>query len=175
MSNAVKQAAAPEVLSKPSEATTVPIPAAEPAPIPAPRYATVNSMEQCSIGKSLVIKGEVSGSESLFIDGRVEGSITLSGGATRVTIGKNGVVAANLSAREVVVMGKLQGSVMASERLDIRSEGSLTGDVVTQRISIEEGAYFKGGIDISRKANGEMVDSKAAKTISMPAGTARPV
>ena len=96
--------------------------------------------------------------------------------ATRVTVGKHGVVMANLNAREVVVMGKLHGSVIASDRLDIRSEGSLTGDVVTQRISIEEGAYFKGGIDISRKANGEAVDpAKSAKTVSMPAATARTV
>ena len=176
MSNTAKQPAVPEPVSKSSEALNTSTQSAEPSPISAPRYATVNSMEQCSIGKSLVIKGDVSGSESLFIDGRVEGSITLSGNATRVTVGKNGVVMANLNAREVVVMGKLHGSVVASERLDIRSEGSLTGDVVTQRISIEEGAYFKGGIDISRKANGEAVDAgKSSKTVSMPAATARTV
>ena len=171
MSNAAKQAAAPETASK--ETLNAPQ-SAEPSPISAPKYATVNTMEQCSIGKSLTIKGDVSGSESLFIDGRVEGTITLSGSATRVTVGKHGVVMANLSAREVVVMGKLHGSVIATERLDIRSEGSLTGDVVTQRISIEEGAYFKGGIDISRKPNGELADaSKSGKTVSMPVASAR--
>ena len=173
MSNAAKQTAAPETASKETLNATQ---SAEPSPISAPKYATVNTMEQCSIGKSLTIKGDVSGSESLFIDGRVEGSITLSGSATRVTVGKHGVVMANLSAREVVIMGKLHGSVVATERLDIRSEGSLTGDVVTQRISIEEGAYFKGGIDISRKANGEALDpAKSPKTVSMPAATARTV
>lgn len=172
MSNTAKQPAVPEPVSKSSEALNT-SPAAEPSPLGAPRYATANSMEQCSIGRSLVIKGDVSGSESLFIDGRVEGTISLSGSATRVTVGKHGVVAANLNAREVVVMGKVHGSVVASERLDIRSEGSLTGDVVTQRISIEEGAYFKGGIDISRKANGEAEAVKSSKTVSMPAATAR--
>ena len=174
MSNTAKQPAVPEPVSKSSEALN-PSLASEPSPLGAPRYATVNSMEQCSIGRSLVIKGDVSGSESLFIDGRVEGTISLSGSATRVTVGKHGVVTADLNAREVVVMGKVHGSVVASDRLDIRSEGSLTGDVVTQRISIEEGAYFKGGIDISRKANGEVETAKSSKTVSMPAATARTV
>jgi len=96
-----------------------------------------------------VIKGEVTGSESLYIDGRVEGSINLSG--NRVTIGRNGVVSANISAREIVVLGKVRGNLTASDRVDIRSDGSLTGDVVAARISIEDGAFFKGGIDI-RKA-----------------------
>jgi cytoskeletal protein CcmA (bactofilin family) len=106
------------------------------------------SKDQATIGKSLVIKGEVTGSESLYVDGRVEGSINLPG--NRMTIGRNGVVAANITAREIVVLGKVRGNLMASDRVDIRSEGSLTGDVVAQRISIEDGAYFKGGIDIRK-------------------------
>ncbi|HEY4816440.1 MAG TPA: polymer-forming cytoskeletal protein, partial [Candidatus Acidoferrum sp.] len=76
----------------------------------------------------------------------------------RVTIGRNGVVAANISAREIVVLGKVRGNLTASDRVDIRSDGSLTGDVVAARISIEDGAFFKGGIDI-RKA-GAAVGSK---------------
>jgi cytoskeletal protein CcmA (bactofilin family) len=123
----------------------------EPIPVAAPRNATLNSAEQASIGKSLVIKGDVSGSESLYIEGKVHGSISLSGGANRVTVGKSGVVVADLSAREIVVMGKVQGNLVASDRVDIRNEGSLAGDVVTQRITIEDGAFFKGSIDV-RKA-----------------------
>jgi cytoskeletal protein CcmA (bactofilin family) len=131
----------------------------EPAAVP--RSAVSTTAEQATIGKSLVIKGEVTGSESLYIDGRVEGSINLAG--NRVTIGRNGVVAANISAREVVVLGKVRGNLTASDRVDIRSDGSLTGDVVAARISIEDGAFFKGGIDIRKagqRANGE--EAKAA-------------
>jgi cytoskeletal protein CcmA (bactofilin family) len=109
--------------------------------------------EQATIGKSLVVKGEVSGSESLYIDGKVEGTINLPG--NRVTVGRNGQVAANILAREVVVLGKVKGNVNASDRVDIRSEGSLTGDVSAARISIEDGAYFKGGIDIRKPGEGK--------------------
>ncbi len=101
-----------------------------------------------AIGKSLVIKGEVTGSESLYIDGKVEGSINLPG--NRVTVGRNGQVSATITAREVIVQGKILGNVHASERLDVRNEGSLTGDVVAQRISVEDGAFVKGKIDIQR-------------------------
>jgi len=110
--------------------------------------AAVPVGEQATIGKSLIVKGEVSGSESLYIDGKVEGAINLPG--NRVTVGRNGQVAANIMAREVVVLGKVRGNVHASDRVDIRSEGSLTGDVAAARISIEDGAYFKGGIDIRK-------------------------
>ena len=120
----------------------------EPTPAAAPRNAVLNNQEQATIGKSLVIKGEVTGSESLYIDGRVEGAITLPG--NRVTIGRNGTVQANVNAKEVVILGKVKGNINATDRVDIRNEGSLTGDVVCQRISIEDGAYFKGGIDIRK-------------------------
>jgi cytoskeletal protein CcmA (bactofilin family) len=111
----------------------------------------IPNSEQATIGKSLVVKGEVSGSESLYIDGKVEGAINLPG--NRVTIGRNGQVAANISAREIVVLGKVRGNCQASDRVDIRSEGSLTGDVIAARISIEDGAFFKGGIDIRKPGN----------------------
>lgn len=122
-------------------------------PAPAPRNAAISTSEQATIGKSLVIKGEVTGSESLYIDGRVEGSINLPG--NRVTVGRNGVVNANITAREVVVLGKLKGNLSASDRVDIRNEGSLTGDIVAQRVSIEDGAFFKGGIDIRKPGQKE--------------------
>jgi cytoskeletal protein CcmA (bactofilin family) len=152
-SPATKPPATPEVKeTTPMTSNTTPnMNTNDMTPVSAPRNASLNNMqEQATIGKSLVIKGEVTGSESLYIDGRVEGSINLPG--NRVTIGRNGVVNANVTAREIVVIGKLKGNLAASDRVDIRNEGSLTGDVVAQRISIEDGAFFKGGIDI-RKPN----------------------
>jgi cytoskeletal protein CcmA (bactofilin family) len=108
------------------------------------------------IGKGLVIKGEITGSESLFVDGRVEGSINIPN--ERVTIGQNGRVVAGMAAsmnvcitaREIVIMGKITGNVSASDRVDIRAEGTLKGDVSTSRISIADGAFFTGGVDIRR-------------------------
>ncbi len=122
----------------------------QPRPTATPSSATTG--EQATIGKSLVIKGEISGSETLYIDGQVEGSVNMPG--NRVIVGRNGTVAANIAAREVVVLGKVRGNINASDRVDVRSEGSLTGDVVAQRISIEDGAYFKGGIDIRKPGGG---------------------
>jgi len=103
-------------------------------------------VDQATIGRSLVIKGEVSGSESLFVDGRIEGSINLA--EHRVTIGRNGSVQANITAKEVVVMGKVTGNIDCTDRVDIRSEGVVNGDVATQRISVEDGAILKGGIQV---------------------------
>jgi len=154
--------------NKPTPAPAMETPrsaAAEPTPAPANRNAVLNTQEQATIGKSLVIKGEVTGSESLYIDGKVEGSIQLPG--NRVTIGRNGQVSANINAREVVVLGKVRGNLNASDRVDIRNEGSLTGDVVAQRISIEDGAFFKGGIDIRKP--GQQKDSKEPVSIESSA------
>ena len=142
--------------------------AAPPAPAPEPPRPAQTTGEQATIGKGLFIKGEITGSESLFIDGKVEGSISIPG--NRVTVGRNGQVAANISAREIVVLGKVRGNVSATDRVDIRAEGSLSGDVAAARISIEDGAFFKGGIDI-RKPEGKPVPQ-----VSAPAPeAARPV
>ena len=155
---------------KPNQPGTTPEPARPTPPAtgtPAFTASTaagaVPNTDQATIGKSLVVKGEVSGSESLYIDGKVEGSINLPG--NRVTVGRNGQVAANVMAREIVVLGKVRGNCQATDRVDIRSEGSLTGDVIAARISIEDGAFFKGGIDI-RKPGAEP---------ARPTGTPEPV
>ena len=122
--------------------------------------------DQAVISKGLFVKGEISGTESLYIDGKVEGSISLSG--NRVTVGRNGQVTANITAREVVVLGKVRGNVSASDRVDIRAEGALSGDVAAARISIEDGAFFKGGIDI-RKPDGKAAAAAAGASSSTPA------
>jgi cytoskeletal protein CcmA (bactofilin family) len=103
---------------------------------------------EARIGKGLVIKGEITGSESICVDGKVEGSINLPG--HRVTVGPEGQVFATITALEVVVQGKITGNVTVSGRLEVRSEGSLTGDVVAERINIADGAFFKGKIEIVR-------------------------
>jgi cytoskeletal protein CcmA (bactofilin family) len=122
---------------------------ATPAPAPEPVHRpAVNVGDQATIGKGLLVKGEITGTESLFVDGKVEGGINLPG--NRVTVGRNGQVTASISAREIVILGKVRGNVAASDRVDIRAEGALTGDVTAARISIEDGAFFKGGIDIKK-------------------------
>jgi cytoskeletal protein CcmA (bactofilin family) len=135
--------ATPSYSPEPSR-PVAPAPSAEPANRP----PVATGGDQATIGKGLVIKGEITGSESLFIDGKIEGSITLPG--NRVTVGRNGQVASTITAREIVILGKVRGNVAASDRVDIRAEGALTGDVNAARISIEDGAFFKGGIDIKK-------------------------
>jgi cytoskeletal protein CcmA (bactofilin family) len=103
---------------------------------------------QAVIGRSIVIKGEITGAESLQIDGRVEGPIELAG--NYVQIGPGAVVTSNITARELVIRGTLQGNTHLDDRLDIRTGGSVTGDVTARRISIADGAYFKGSIDMRR-------------------------
>jgi cytoskeletal protein CcmA (bactofilin family) len=147
------------------------------APSPAPAQNS-NSLaaqlrttaEQATIGRSLCIKGEISGSESLFIDGKVEGSINLTD--NRVTIGRNGDVKANVSAKEVVVMGKLHGNVVVTDRVDIRAEGALSGDVVAHRLSIEDGAYFKGSVDLKRSE--QKIHADAAKAVKTDISHSQP-
>jgi cytoskeletal protein CcmA (bactofilin family) len=104
--------------------------------------------EPSHIGKGLSLIGEFAGSGALFIDGRLEGSISIPGGS--VTVGRNGKVTADISAGEIVVEGKVRGSVSASDRVSIGSQGAVTGDLVAARLSIEDGAFFKGGIDVRR-------------------------
>lgn len=106
-------------------------------------------MEQGTIGQSIVIKGEISGTEPIYIDGRIEGKINFAD--SRITVGRHGEVVANIIAKEVVVMGVVKGNVECTERLDMRAEGSLTGDVVTRLISVEAGAVMKGGIEVRVK------------------------
>src|SRR5436309_1389287 len=143
-------------------------------PIATPVKTVSVPVEQATIGRSLVIKGEVSGTESLYIDGRIEGAVNFSG--YRVTIGSNGSVAANISACEVVIMGKVQGNIQCTDRLDIRSQGSLTGDVITHRISVEDGAILKGSVQVRavEQKHDKSQPQKQAPAESKPAVTEQP-
>ncbi|HKU21423.1 MAG TPA: polymer-forming cytoskeletal protein [Terriglobales bacterium] len=116
----------------------------EPPRMTAPLGGTAN------IGRSVLIKGELSGSEDIYLDGTVEGSIELP--ANNLAIGPNGRVRAGIRARGVIIEGKVEGDIEASERVELRKTAVLTGSIVTQRVSIEDGAYFKGGVDVKRQA-----------------------
>jgi cytoskeletal protein CcmA (bactofilin family) len=113
------------------------------------------------IGKSVVIKGELSGSEDLYLDGEVEGSIELRDHS--LTVGPNGHIRANINAKEVIVQGKVEGNITGTDRVELRKSAVQVGDIATQRIVIEDGAYFKGGIDI-RKDQTPRRDTAPAQT-----------
>jgi cytoskeletal protein CcmA (bactofilin family) len=105
------------------------------------------------IGKSVVIKGELSCSEDLYIDGQVEGTIDPKG--NRLTIGPNGSVKANINACAVVVQGKLEGNIHASDRVDLKQSAIVVGDIATQHTSIDEGTYLKGSVNIQKEGTQE--------------------
>jgi len=107
------------------------------------------SNQLANIGKSVMIKGDISGSEDLYIDGSIEGTIDLRDHS--LTVGPNGKVKASIIAKAIVIQGKVDGSVSASDRLDLRKSAVVTGDVSTQRIAIEEGAFLKGKVDIQKE------------------------
>jgi cytoskeletal protein CcmA (bactofilin family) len=141
---------------KPASPSTPRMISAEPSP--ASGNPLPETTEHATIRKSMVVKGEITGAESIYIDGRVEGSISLAG--NRITVGSHGVVAADINASEIVVLGEVRGNLVASDRVDIRGTGSLFGDVVAQRISIEDGAFLKGGIDVRKSGRKTNDDAK---------------
>jgi cytoskeletal protein CcmA (bactofilin family) len=102
-----------------------------------------------NIGKSVVIKGELQGSEDLTIEGHVEGTIQLREHV--LTIGPNGRIKAQVFAKSVIVLGEVTGNVTASDKVDIRDNGSVDGDIVSPRVAIAEGAHFRGSVDMQRK------------------------
>src|SRR5271166_2223940 len=137
---------------------------AEPARSEAPR-----SVDIATIGKSVIVKGELSGSEDLYVDGEVEGSISLRGQS--LTIGPNGRVRANIEARNVIVHGRVDGNISASERVELRKSASLSGDITTARISIEDGAFFKGTIDIQKPEPAPKIEPRAQVAATVPAAS----
>ena len=129
-----------------------PAPAAPPAPAPTnPTHGDVRQQfarDIVNIGKSVVIKGELSGSEDLTIEGHVEGRIELK--ESVLTIGPNGRIKAELFAKSVIVLGEVTGNVTASEKVDLRDNGSVDGDITSPRVAIAEGAHFRGSGDMQR-------------------------
>jgi cytoskeletal protein CcmA (bactofilin family) len=118
------------------------------APVRNPEPAHESSRGVAVLGKSVMVKGQIHSREDLTIDGEVEGTVELS--EHRLTVGPNGRVQATIKAREIVVLGAVHGNVEATDKIDIRKDAKLIGDIKTARIVIEDGAYFKGSIDIVR-------------------------
>jgi cytoskeletal protein CcmA (bactofilin family) len=114
-----------------------------------------------NIGKSIVIKGELNGSEDLTIEGQVEGTIQLRDHV--LTIGPNGRIKAQVFAKAVVVLGEVTGNVTATDKVDIRDNGSVDGDLVSPRVAIAEGAHFRGSVDMQRKGLAAQPEKAAAK------------
>ena len=156
----------PEDDLAPRAATPRPVPPqqASPAPIPAakPPEEPKQPSRGAAIGPSMSVKGEVHSREELYVDGDVQGSIEMQ---HRLTVGPNGKIRANITAREIVVHGSIQGNVQVAEKIIIREKGSLVGDIRTAGIVIEDGAYFKGSIDITRP---EATPKPAPKPVPEP-------
>jgi cytoskeletal protein CcmA (bactofilin family) len=115
------------------------------------------------IGKSFVIKGQVSCDGDLYIDGQVEGSVDPKG--NRLTIGPEGRLKANVTARAVVVLGRLEGNIQATERVDLKQSAIVVGDIVTQSITIESGAHIKGSIEVHGESSKEKSASATASSL----------
>jgi cytoskeletal protein CcmA (bactofilin family) len=126
--------------------------------------------EIAHIGRSVIIKGELSGSEDLYVDGQVEGTIELQGNS--LTVGPNGQLRANVNAKNVVVHGRLEGNVRSSERAELKKSAVAIGDISAQKIAIEDGAYFKGRVDIQKEVPKAAVQPPLkAQTPLSPGGT----
>ncbi|HET9836954.1 MAG TPA: polymer-forming cytoskeletal protein [Candidatus Angelobacter sp.] len=160
----------------PSTQSVAPL-AATPTPTVAPPKETPRAPEPHRgdvghIGKSVQIKGELTGSEDLYLDGEIEGTIDLRDHS--LIIGPNGKIKASISARDLVVHGRIEGNITATGRVELRKSCTLIGDVSTQRIVIEDGAFFKGAIDIKESAKQEArkpVAAAAAAGSSMSSGS----
>jgi cytoskeletal protein CcmA (bactofilin family) len=146
--------------TQPADAKSVQQTASSLAEMPTPGPVNSSGTNQYSmIGKSIRIKGEITASDPLYVYGSVEGSITAPG--HRVTIGKDGTVKADISAREVVIMGDVVGNLEGGERVEIRSDGSLIGNMSTRRIYIEEGAVLSGVVDVHKPSKKEKAEAQA--------------
>jgi cytoskeletal protein CcmA (bactofilin family) len=146
-----------------------------PAPEPVRSSDSLRGMEKgpVNIGKSVVIKGELTGSEDLTIEGHVEGKIELRQNV--LTIGPNGKIKAQVFAKSVVILGEVTGNVTASEKVDLRDNGSVDGDIAAPRVAIAEGAHFRGSIDMQRTGGkGESKPAATASSTSAPATQASP-
>jgi cytoskeletal protein CcmA (bactofilin family) len=127
--------------------------------------------EPASIGKSIVISGELSGSEDLTIEGQVDGKIEFRDHV--VTVGSNGRIKAQVTAKSIIVLGRVTGNLTATEKVDIREKGSVEGDIVAPRVAIADGSHFRGSIDMQRKEPPTSTDRTVA-TLEPDAKASKP-
>jgi len=132
------------------------------APLDTYPTTTPSASGVARLGASLHVKGEITGNEDLLIDGSVEGLVQLE--ERKLTIGASARVTADVIAREVVVYGNVKGNLRARDRIEIKKDGSVVGDLTTARISIEDGAYFKGSIEIDKAGDSSSDDDKPSYT-----------
>jgi cytoskeletal protein CcmA (bactofilin family) len=157
---------------------TPPTPAAPPPPAPpaAPAVTSHSETRQAGardvvhIGKSVVIKGELNGSEDLTIEGHVEGKIELRDHV--LTIGPNGKIRASVFAKAAIVVGEVVGNITCSEKVEIRDNGSVDGDIISPRVAIAEGAHFRGSVDMKRAGAPGKAEMPKAAEVKPPAGVA---
>ena len=161
------EAVKPTTSQPPAPAPAAPSPSATSSPSYQPEPRRIER-DIVNIGKSVVIKGELNGSEDLTIEGHVEGKIELKDHA--LTIGPNGKIRAQVFAKSVIVLGEVNGNVTASEKVDIRDGGSVDGDIISPRVAIAEGAHFRGSVDMQRK--GAAAPAQAAAKAAAPAASA---
>ena len=156
------------VSGQPAAAPQPPVPTSAAAPGPRHETSQLTEKDIVNIGKSVVIKGELNGSEDLTIEGQVEGTIQLRDHV--LTIGPNGRIKAQVFAKAVIVLGEVIGNITASEKIDIRDNGSVDGDIVSPRVAIAEGAHFRGSVDMQRQG----AASAQAKPAAPPPAPASP-
>lgn len=171
----------PEISTAPTGATTTPSTVSSPVR-ETPTTVPVSSRAAACISQGIKIKGEVTGSEDLFVDGQVDGKLSLTNGS--LTIGPNGVVKADVTAREVIVRGKVEGKVSGRDKVQLGSTGQVTGEVQTDRLAIEDGAMLRGKVEAGKQpskpaetqaaaaAGGSPLGGKSSSAISMNSGTA---
>src|SRR5579863_2102490 len=173
----VKSQGVPEISTAPVKATTSQsLPSSTPAPL-APN-PLVSSRAAACISQGIKIKGEVTGSEDLFVDGQVDGKLSLTNGS--LTIGPNGSVKADVSAREVIVRGRVEGKVTGRDKVQLWSTGQIIGEVQTDRLAIEDGALLRGRVEAGKspakntesKAAAAAASGKPADSVSLNSGTA---
>jgi cytoskeletal protein CcmA (bactofilin family) len=144
-------------------APAAPVAPTQQSPAPQPDSRRIER-DVVNIGKSVVIKGELNGSEDLTVEGHVEGKIELKDHV--LTIGPNGKIKAQVFAKSVIVLGEVNGNVTATEKVDIRDGGSVDGDIISPRVAIAEGAHFRGTVDMQRK--GAAPAQQPAKAAAAP-------